>query len=66
MAIKIIDERPAKSVVKRRICKNCGVKLEYTPNDIKEYHGTDIGGGPDGRTWIDCPKCENEIVLTSW
>lgn len=64
--VRIIDEGPDPSVVKKVICKNCGAKLEYVPNDVKEYSGTDYGGGPDGHTWIDCPKCQKRVVLRSW
>lgn len=64
--MRIIDEKPSKSVVKRKICGNCGVKLEYVPNDVKSRHGTDISGGPDGAEWIVCPKCDNEIILRTW
>lgn len=34
--IRIIDEKPDASVVKNVICRNCGVKLEYVPADVKE------------------------------
>lgn len=66
MAIKIINPKPAKSVLKTRLCKNCGVKLEYAPNDVKEHYGTDYGGGPDGQKWIDCPNCSKRVILESW
>ncbi len=44
----------------------CGSILEYTRADIREYRGTDYSGGPDGRDWIVCPKCGNEITLRAW
>lgn len=66
MAVKITKKTPAKSVVKEAICGNCGVTLEYTPNDINKYSGKDYGGGPDGHTWIDCPNCKKKIILTAW
>lgn len=66
MTIRIIEEKPDKSVVKEVVCRNCGVKLEYTPNDVLKYEGTDIGGGPDGSWWITCPKCKEDIILRSW
>lgn len=66
MAIKIIDETPDPSVLKRVVCNSCGVKLEYTPNDVQYRHGTDYGGGPDGAKWIDCPKCGKNVILDRW
>ena len=66
MAIKIIDETPDPSVVKRIVCRNCGVKLEYTPNDVKTRNGTDYTGGADGDNYIDCPKCGKRAVINSW
>ncbi len=62
--IKIVGQD--NTVMKRVTCQNCGAILEYTKSDVKEYHGTDYSGGPDGREWIDCPKCLKEIILRSW
>lgn len=64
--VKIVNEGPAKSVVKRRVCRNCGAKLEYVPADVKERNRHDYSGGPDGCRWIDCPKCGERVVLESW
>lgn len=64
--IKLIKTKPHKSVIKTIICKQCGATLQYTPNDVKEYHGTDYGGGPDGMKWIDCPQCKNRAIIESW
>ena len=66
MAIRIISEKPDPKVAKRITCKKCGARLEYFPVDVQEYHGKDIGGGPDGMEWIDCPKCKQRILLRSW
>lgn len=54
--IRIIEEKPDPSVMKQIICRQCGVKLEYAPVDVKKYEGMDYSGGPDGCTWIDCSK----------
>ena len=64
MAVKVL-EVPAVPP-KRCKCKNCGAKLAYADTDVKEYSGTDYGGGPDGQTWIDCPNCSERVILTSW
>lgn len=64
--VKIIDETPDPSVVKRIICKSCGSLLEYIPNEVKKYSGRDYSGGPDGHEWIDCPKCGKSVILRSW
>jgi len=66
MAVKIIKIKPAKKVVKRKICRNCGATLEYTPRDVLRYDGIDIAGGPDGREYIICPNCREDITLRSW
>lgn len=62
--VKVVGEAP--EAVKHATCRNCAAKLEYTPSEVKEYHGTDYSGGPDGREWINCPRCGHEVVLRSW
>lgn len=64
--VGIVDEGPDPSVVKQVVCRGCGAKLEYVPNDVKEQHGRDYSGGPDGCEWIDCPKCSKQVILRSW
>jgi DNA-directed RNA polymerase subunit RPC12/RpoP len=66
MVVKIIDPKPHESVVKQKICLNCGATLEYVPNDVKKYEGRDYSGGPDGHEWIDCPQCNKKVILKSW
>lgn len=66
MAVKVIKVAADPSVVKQVVCKSCGATLEYVPNDVKSYSGTDYSGGPDGHTWIDCPNCTKKVILTSW
>jgi len=63
MAIKIIEEKPDASVVKQAICRNCGVKLEYVPADIKWNTYSDYGGGSDTVGHIGCPKCREAISV---
>lgn len=64
--VKVLDEPKDPKHVKKVSCNHCASKLEYTKNEVKEYHGRDYSGGPDGRKWIDCPVCNKEIVLESW
>lgn len=66
MAVKIIDETPDPKITKRVSCGNCGTRLEYVPADVKERHGTDYGGGPDGAEWVVCPKCGKQAIIRSW
>lgn len=64
--VRIVNEGPDPSVVKQIICRSCGAKLEYVPLDVKRYDGTDYAGGPDGREWIDCPRCGISVTIRSW
>ena len=64
--VEVINTIPDKDVKKQIVCRNCGVTLEYLPFEVKEYHGTDIGGGPDGQKWVDCPNCGKKAVTDSW
>lgn len=64
--VRIIDPIPAQSVVKQVLCLNCGVKLEYVPNDVKKVDGRDYSGGSDGHEFINCPSCSKKVILRSW
>lgn len=64
--VKIIKTEPDKSVVKQKVCKHCGMTLEYLPIDIKSIHGQDYSGGPDGCTYIVCPNCNAHVILSRW
>lgn len=63
MAIRIVNEVPDPSVVKNVICRKCGVKLEYTPNDVHEQSYTDYSGSRETQRSIHCPKCHHTIVI---
>ena len=54
------------SVKKKVTCRHCSAIIEYVPNEVKEVHGTDYGGGPDGMEWVDCPNCTKRAVIRSW
>mgnify|MGYP000598521541 CR=1 FL=1 len=64
--VQVIDEGPDPGVVKTTVCRGCGAKLAYVPNDVKAYRGRDISGGPDGREWVVCPACGKDVTLRSW
>lgn len=61
---RVVEEIPVQ--YKRVLCQNCGRTIEYVQAEVKSYHGTDYGGGPDGREWIVCPHCGKDITLKSW
>ena len=63
---RVIKEVPPKE--SKVVCKSCGRTIGYVRNDVQEYHGTDYGGGPDGKTWIVCPgrDCGKQIILSSY
>jgi len=66
MTVRIVKKKPDPSVVKRTVCSNCGVTLEYLPKDVKERHGRDYSGGPDGDKHITCPSCNEKVILERW
>lgn len=63
---RVIELAPI--VEKKVVCEHCGRTIGYVKNDIREYHGTDISGGPDGQEWVVCPAndCGKKIILRSW
>lgn len=61
---RVIEDVPR--VEKRTVCNGCGRTIAYVPNEVKRHEGTDYGGGPDGRKWIDCPACGDMITLERW
>lgn len=54
------------TVKKRATCRKCSSIVEYLPIEVKKYSGRDISGGPDGKEWIDCPCCQEEIIIAAW
>jgi hypothetical protein len=59
--VKIINETPDPSVVKRTVCGNCACTLEYVPYDIQEDYSTDYTGGRDYYKYIKCPRCLHSV-----
>jgi uncharacterized protein with PIN domain len=60
MAIKVIDEKPHRDVVKQAVCHGCGATLEYVPNDVMKDYSTDYTGGKDIYEFIRCPRCNHQ------
>lgn len=66
MTVRVTDPEPQKEALKEIVCMNCGVKLSYVRNDVKERHGIDYGGGPDGAEWINCANCREPVYIKRW
>jgi len=64
MTVVIVDEKPDYSVIKRVICNNCGIKLEYTPDDVTKESRMDYTGSSDTYSFINCPKCKKDITVS--
>lgn len=62
--VKVIGKDP--KAVKTITCQNCASILEYVDADTKRYDGMDYSGGSDGQIWIDCPSCNDKVVIESW
>lgn len=62
--VRIIGVAPEE--LKNCICRNCASVLEYANSDLRKWSGRDYSGGSAGRTWIVCPKCNEEITINSW
>ena len=65
MTVKIVDPNPDPSIIKNVICKMCGVKLSYVPNDI-DKETTSCCGDSTTRDFITCANCKHKIVLRSY
>ncbi|GEM_PF-2423949 len=70
MAVRAIKVEPDPSVVKRIVCPNCGVTLEYRPNDVKTLTigKIECDDREVGEEWIVCAnkKCGKAVTLSSW
>lgn len=64
MAIRIVNVNPDPSVVKKCICRRCGITLEYTPSDVVERISKDYTGGTDLVKEIKCPGCGFDINVS--
>lgn len=58
--------KPRPDDYKKVRCGSCKHKIAYVPKEVQRYEGRDYSGGPDGREWIICPQCGEDITLKSW
>lgn len=60
--MKIVSTKPHKIVVKRRVCSDCGMTLEYVPKDvvIRSYS---CCGKMETDSFIKCPNCEAWLIV---
>lgn len=65
MAIKIINDAPSPKVIRNTICLNCGVELQYTPQDVRGFSYSSYDGSSDMQFQIDCPKCHSTIIVSN-
>lgn len=61
--MKVIKTEPDPSVVKRKVCYNCGATLEYVLNDVKRGSHTDYTGSSDSYDYITCANCNKTVEL---
>jgi hypothetical protein len=60
--MKIVDKKPHESVVKQKICTNCGVTLEYVPKDVV-FRKYSCCGSLECGTFIKCLNCEQWLEI---
>ena len=63
LVVRIVETVPHHTVVKRQICKKCGVTLEYVPLDVKYYDKSDYTGDSDRYYYITCPTCGHTVLV---
>lgn len=61
--VRVINSTPDASIVKQKVCRNCGVTLEYTPNDVAIKKTIDYTGHVDVDHVIKCPSCQKEVYV---
>lgn len=47
-------------------CRSCDSVLRYHNGETKRYDGKDYSGGSDGKIWIDCPVCAEQVTIKAW
>jgi DNA-directed RNA polymerase subunit RPC12/RpoP len=64
MTIRILSIKPPREVIKKAVCKNCGARLVYTPNDVEHVPGCSGGYGEyDSYDRIICPNCQKGVIV---
>ena len=66
MTVKVIKNEPDRTVVKETICRNCGVTLQYVPNDINKREERDYTGSGETVYYIECPACAAQATVQSY
>ena len=59
--MRVISKDPHHSVVKEKICTNCGVTLEYVPADVQAKTISDYTGTKETYRYITCPECKKQL-----
>lgn len=49
---------------RRTQCRECYVKVEYSPEEVTSNYVTDYGGDGDTIYCIPCPKCKHSIRVS--
>lgn len=55
-----------KTKLKTVTCGGCGAIVQYRKNEVRERHGRDYTGGPDGEEWVVCPGCGGKAIISAW
>lgn len=65
MTVKVINKTPDPRVLKRVVCRGCGVTLEYTPNDVSIAHklGDLKFGERAPKIWMITCVCDRTVIL---
>lgn len=46
--------------------KDCGAKIGYYNNELKSYVKYDYGGGSDTISYIVCPHCGENVIVSRY
>ena len=64
--MRVVNETPNSTVVKRKVCSNCGVELEYVPADVATAQKRGLDNWLYTIKYITCPHCEAELILSEY
>lgn len=51
------------SKFKQTTCRSCGSILKYCNAEIKEEYRSHYDGSRDLYSWIECPKCHDDVYV---